>query len=68
MNLILPLYLANKVVKHLKFDEVDCMIPATLTEYWAIKINFTQRSYYIKPSWKSSTEEDIIFGELLLTI
>lgn len=68
MKLILPLQLADKVIDHLKFDEIDIIVPAVLTENYFLNINFTQGSYYISPTFSEPTEEDLIFGEILLTI
>ena len=68
MKLILPINLLDKVIDHLKFDEVDIITPAILTENYFISINFTQKSYYISPTFKDYTYEDLIFGNILLTI
>lgn len=66
MKLILPLNLANKLIDNLGFDKVNILVPDVITENYFININFTQKSYYISPSFSESTPEDIIFANLVL--
>lgn len=66
MKLILPLNLANKLIESLKFDQVDILVPGVLTDNYFVNINFSQKSYYISPSFSESTSEDIIFANLVL--
>lgn len=68
MKLILPLNLANKLIDNLKYDyeQVDIIVPAVFTENYFVNINFSQKSYYISPSFSKPTLEDFVFANLVL--
>lgn len=68
MKLILPRHLANELIDHLKFDEVDTLVQDILSEYYFVNINFSQKSYYIAPTFSKPTLEDFIFADMILDI
>ena len=66
MKLILPLNLANKLIDNLKYDQVDIIVPAVFTENYFVNINFSQKSYYVSPSFSEPTLEDFVVANLVL--
>ena len=58
--------LANKLIDNLKYDQVDIIVPAVFTENYFVNINFSQKRYYVSPSFSEPTLEDFVFANLVL--